>query len=159
MRSVKFLLNDSQLLQLISSQNFSSHHQSLSSVKILCRLTFTVKCPTCLFILLLLTFHKSFLLRHIPQEFLLSSTHSLCCPQHSPPSHSTGVSSFFYSFSMLSTAFSSGTSPICGVMSGVVTQKLKESRRGNTVSTGSRSNMVTISFLPRLACLMPEHSL
>jgi len=54
---------------------------------------------------------------------------------------------------MLSTAFSSGTSPICGVMSGVVTQKLKESRRGNTVSTGSRSNMVTISFLPRLACL------
>merc|ERR1712000_723555 len=44
-------------------------------------------------------------------------------------------------------------------MRGVETQKLKESRRGKTVTTGSRSNIVTISFLPRLACLIPEHSL
>ena len=40
-----------------------------------------------------------------------------------------------------------------GVISGVETQKLKERRRGKTVSKGFKSSMVTISFLPKLACL------
>ena len=86
-------------------------------------------------------------------------------PQPSPPHHS---------FSMLSTtALSSATSPpICkkvdtqnleriwagtwGVIRGVETQKLKERRRGKTVSKGFKSSMVTISFLPKLACLLRE---
>ena len=34
------------------------------------------------------------------------------------------------------------------------TQKLKERRRGKTVSRGFKSSMVTISFFPRLACLL-----
>ena len=46
----------------------------------------------------------------------------------------------------------------CGVIRGVETQKLNERRRGKTVSRGFKSNMVTISFLPKLACLIPEHS-
>ena len=75
---------------------------------------------------------------------------------------------------MLSTtALSSATSPpICkkvdtqnleriwagtwGVIRGVETQKLKERRRGKTVSKGFKSSMVTISFLPKLACLLGE---
>ena len=36
------------------------------------------------------------------------------------------------------------------------TQKLKERRRGKTVSKGFKSSMVTISFLPKLACLLRE---
>ena len=41
-----------------------------------------------------------------------------------------------------------------GVIRGVETQKLKERRRGKTVSNGFKSSMVTISFLPKLACLL-----
>ena len=36
------------------------------------------------------------------------------------------------------------------------TQKLKERRRGKTVSKGFKSSMVTISFLPKLACLLND---
>ena len=44
-------------------------------------------------------------------------------------------------------------------MRGVETQKLKERRRGKTVSRGFKSSMVTISFFPRLACLVTRENI
>ena len=44
-------------------------------------------------------------------------------------------------------------------MRGVETQKLKERRRGKTVSRGFKSSMVTISFFPRLACLLTRENI
>ena len=57
-----------------------------------------------------------------------------------------------------STLLSSSLS-IWGVMRGVDTQKLNDNNKGKTVMTGSNSNIVTISFFPKLACLIPDVSL
>ena len=80
-------------------------------------------------------------------------THSQCCPPlHCPlpprrQSAETYKNSQVQSWTMVHT---------WGVMRGVETQKLKERSRGKTVSKGFKSSMVTISFLPKLACLLSE---